>query len=233
MMRTILSTTILLLSHLLLVSAQQYGSFFTAIYINVSPSPILSSGQVSCNGMGYPAYCCPAGQYCAPDAAGHVACCAQGWSCQGYAGSNGGYTSGYNNGQYYTSSTWQARTSYVQVTSTVIVQATQATQQAVGGVGQFVVTTTTTTTEAVAIVSTISTTTTTTQAAAAGNVATNTCNGGVSVLTAQGGGLPITQTRGCDTLIIVNAGRSGGRVGFDQALRSAYCAALALWALYA
>ena len=84
--------------HYSLTNAQNsVGSFFTAIYIN---GAAVAPGQVSCSEMGQSQYCCGAGQSCAWDDAGKVACCASGYNCQGSAYSS---TAGAA-GQYYTSS---------------------------------------------------------------------------------------------------------------------------------
>ena len=63
-----------------LISAQQYGSFFTVIYLNGAP---ISSSQVSCSEMGQPSYCCASGQSCVWDNSGQLACCPQGTICSG------------------------------------------------------------------------------------------------------------------------------------------------------
>ncbi|KAL6720099.1 hypothetical protein ACLMJK_002020 [Lecanora helva] len=99
---------ILVIAHLLcvfsLASAQQVGSFFTAIYLNGAP---VASSQESCSNMGQPNYCCASGQSCAWDDGGKVACCASGTTCQGSAYGSGEYNqgAGAGAGQYYTSST--------------------------------------------------------------------------------------------------------------------------------
>ena len=112
------SSILFLLSlHHGLTSAQNsVGSFFTAIYLNGAP---VASYQSSCSNMGQPQYCCGAGQSCAWDDAGKVACCESGYNCQGSAySSNAGAA-----GQYYTSSssTWNQ----VQQTTTVYQSASQ------------------------------------------------------------------------------------------------------------
>ncbi len=70
-----------------LVSGQQYGSFFSVIYLNGAP---LSSSQVSCSHMGQPSYCCASGQSCAWDNSGQLACCPQGTTCSGNVGAVAG-----------------------------------------------------------------------------------------------------------------------------------------------
>lgn len=88
---------------------QQIGSFFTAIYLNGAP---VASYQSSCSNMGQGQYCCGAGQSCAWDDAGHVACCASGSNCQGSP-----YSSGAAAGAYNYQSSWQPpSSSYYQVT---------------------------------------------------------------------------------------------------------------------
>ena len=91
-------------------TAQQVGSFFTAIYINGQ----LSSNQVGCGSMGYTSYCCDGGQYCALDGNSQIACCASGSTCSGNVGA-------VNNGQYTQQSTQcacEGTTAAVQVVST-------------------------------------------------------------------------------------------------------------------
>lgn len=70
-----------------LISAQQYGSFFSVINLNGAP---ISSSQVSCSGMGQPSYCCASGQYCAWDNSGQLACCPDGTTCSGNVGAVAG-----------------------------------------------------------------------------------------------------------------------------------------------
>lgn len=102
---------------------QQIGSFFTAIYLNGAP---VASYQSSCSNMGQGQYCCGAGQSCAWDNSGHVACCASGTNCQGSPYSSGAAVGAYN----YQSSSWQQpSSSYYQVapiTTTVFTQQGQS-----------------------------------------------------------------------------------------------------------
>ena len=85
--------------------SQQIGSFFTAIYLTGAP---VASNQESCSNMGQGQYCCGAGQSCAWDDSGHVACCASGSNCQGspYGGAGAGagaynYQGGSSSSSYY------------------------------------------------------------------------------------------------------------------------------------
>ena len=66
-----------------IISAQQYGSFFSVTYLNGAP---ISSNQVSCAGIGQPSYCCASGHSCAWDNSGQLACCPQGTTCTGNVG---------------------------------------------------------------------------------------------------------------------------------------------------
>lgn len=83
-------------------SAQQIGSFFTAIYLNGAP---ISSSQISCSEISQPLYCCGSGYSCGWDDAGKVACCASGTTCEGSAY---GASAPAAAGQYYTSSSLYA-----------------------------------------------------------------------------------------------------------------------------
>lgn len=89
--------------------SQQIGSFFTAIYLNGAP---VASNQESCSNMGQGQYCCGAGQSCAWDDSGHVACCASGSNCQGspYGGAGAGA------GAYNYQGGGSSSSSYYQVT---------------------------------------------------------------------------------------------------------------------
>lgn len=93
----LLRLSLLLLSTSIIhhATAQNVGSFFTAIYINSGSQ--IGTNQVGCGSMGYNSYCCGSGQYCAMDGNSQIACCASGSSCSGAAGQ---YNNNNNNGQY-------------------------------------------------------------------------------------------------------------------------------------
>ena len=80
------------------------SSFFTAIYLNGAPLP---ASQISCSGMNQPSYCCNTGTTCEWDDAGHVACCASGYTCQGSP-----YSPGASEGQYQPQAETQTTTVY-------------------------------------------------------------------------------------------------------------------------
>lgn len=203
-------------------SAQQIGSFFTAIYLNGAPVSV-SSYQSSCSNMGQPNYGCPPGQSCAWDDQGKVACCAAGSTCQGSAYGAG---VGAPAGQYYTSqpSIWQPQqqtiTVYQSATSpdtngavVPIVPITQATL-----LTSYTPATTTTTKYSQYSSPTTTyqqTTTTVPPATAAGVTSSGICSTGYSTILEANVGLP-TRTVGC--LIIVNSGTERFRQIGDESI---------------
>ena len=171
------------------VSAQQYGSFFSVIYLNGAP---VSSSQVSCSEMGQPSYCCAAGQSCAWDNAGQLACCALGTTCSGTVGGAAGQD------------TEQA----VQQTQTVYRTSPQndcgcetTTTPVVNALPVVPVTQTLTTSTSPTL--SLITTTTTALAAGAAVVTNNNCPNGYSTVTEANVGAP-TRIVGC--YVIVDSG---------------------------
>lgn len=173
-----------------IVSAQQYGSFFSVTYLNGAP---LSSNQVSCSGIGQPSYCCASGHSCAWDNSGQIACCPQGTTCTGNVGVVAG--------PYTQQAVQQTQITY-QTVSTYDCGCTTSTTPAVNvlpvvPVAGTVITSTFPTSLQV------STTTTTTLVAGAAVVTNNACPNGYSTVTNANVGAP-TRVVGC--FVIIDSG---------------------------
>ena len=187
-----------------LISAQQYGSFFTVIYLNGAP---ISSSQVSCSEMGQPSYCCASGQACAWDNSGQLACCPHGTTCSGnVAAAQGQYTQ-----------------QVVQQTQTVYQTAPQndcgceetSSTPAVNVLPVVSVTSTLTTSTLPANIQTA--TITTTPVAGVAAVTPNSCPNGYSTITEANVGAP-TRVVGCYIIIDSSAERLSGGVFQRRAL---------------
>lgn len=183
-----------------LTSAQQYGSFFTVIYLNGAP---ISSSQVSCSEIGQPSYCCASGQSCAWDNTGQLACCAQGTTCSGNAGAA--------QGQYTEQVVQQTQTVYRTAPQNDCGCETTSSSPTVNVLPVVPITSTVTTSTLPPSLRTI-TTTTTTPAAGAAVVTNNNCPNGYSTVTEANVGAP-TRVVGCYVIIDSGAERLGGMCG--------------------
>ena len=170
-----------------IVSAQQYGSFFSVTYLNGAP---LSPNQVSCSGIGQPSYCCASGHSCAWDNAGQLACCPQGTTCTGNVGVVAG--------PYTQQAVQQTQVVYQTVSKNDCGCTTSSTPAVnvlpVVPVAGTVITSTLPTSLQ------ISTTTTTTLVAGAAVVTSNACPNGYSTVTNANVGTP-TRVVGCYVII--------------------------------
>ena len=190
---------LLLVSFLSRASAQQYGSFFSVIYLNGAP---ISSSQVSCSEMGQPSYCCASGQACAWDNSGQLACCPHGTTCSGNVGAV--------EGQHTEQVVQQTKTVYqtapqndcgcISTSSTLVVNALP------------VVPVTQTVTTSTSPVYSQTTTTTTTPVAGAAVVTNNNCPNGYSTLTEANVGAP-TRVVGCFVIVDSGVGRIASILG--------------------
>ena len=188
-----------------IISAQQYGSFFSVTYLNGAP---LASNQVSCAGIGQPSYCCASGHSCAWDNSGQLACCPQGTTCTGNVGVVAGpytqqavqQTQVANNCGCTTSSTPAVNVlPVVPVAGTVITSTLPTSLQ-------------------------VSTTTTTTLVAGA-VVTSNACPNGYSTVTEANVGTP-TRVVGC--YVIIDSGGDRQR----SLLREGVFLIITLWILW-
>lgn len=207
------------LSLLPLVSSQQYGSFFTAIYLNGAP---ISSSQVSCSEMGQPGYCCASGQSCAWDNSGQLACCLQGTTCSGSVGAA--------QGQHTEQVVQQTQTVYRTASQNDCSCETTSTVPAANVLPVAPVTRTVTTSTLPTNVQT--TTLTTTPVAGAAAVTNNNCPNGYSTVTKANVGAP-TRVVGCYVIIDSGAQRlkviSEGRIVMIMTL--GILVTLVAWAL--
>ena len=177
-----------------LISAQQYGSFFTVIYLNGAP---ISSSQVSCSEIGQPSYCCASGQSCAWDNSGQLACCPQGTTCSGsVAAAQGQYTQ-------------QTQTVYHTVPQNDCGCEETSSTTTVNVLPVVSVTSTVTTSTSTPNIQTI--TTTTTPVAGAAVVTANNCPNGYSTITEANVGAP-TRVVNCYVIIDSSAERLSGGV---------------------
>lgn len=170
-----------------LISAQQYGSFFTVIYLNGAP---ISSSQVSCSEMGQPSYCCASGQSCAWDNSGQLACCPQGTTCSGSVAAA--------QGQYTQQAVQQTQTVYQTVPQTDCGCEETSSTTTVNVLPVVSITSTVTTSTSTPNIQT--TTTTTAPVAGAAVVTTNNCPNGYSTITEANVGAP-TRVVGCYVII--------------------------------
>lgn len=180
-----------------LTSAQQYGSFFTAIYLNGAP---ISSSQVSCSEIGQPSYCCASGQSCAWDNSGQLACCIHGTICSGNAGAA--------QGQYTEQIVQPTQTVYRTEPQNDCGCETTSTSPTVNVLPVVPVTSTVTTSTLPPSLRTV-TTTTTTPVAGAAVVTNNNCLNGYSTITEANVGAP-TRVVGCYVIVESGADRLGG-----------------------
>ena len=174
-----------------LTSAQQYGSFFTVIYLNGAP---ISSSQVSCSEIGQPSYCCASGQSCAWDNSGQLACCAHGTTCSGNAGAA--------QGQYTEQVVQQTQTVYRTAPQNDCGCETTSSSPTVNVLPVLPISNTVTTSTLPPSLRTI-TTTIITPAAGAAVVTNNNCPNGYSTITEANVGAP-TRVVGC--YVIVDSG---------------------------
>ena len=186
------------------ISAQQYGSFFTVIYLNGAP---LSSSQVSCSEMGQPSYCCASGQACAWDNSGQLACCPQGTTCSGNVAAA--------QGQYTQQAVQQTQTVYQTAPQNDCGCEETSSTPTVNVLPVVSVTSTITTSTLPPTIQT--TTTTTTPVAGAAVVTTNNCPNGYSTITEANVGAP-TRVSGCYVIIDSSAERLLGGVFQGRAL---------------
>ena len=197
----------LLLPSLPQVSAQQqYGSFFSVIYLNGAP---VSPSQISCESMGQPLYCCSAGQSCAWDNIGQLACCPSGTTCSGnVAPAEGQYTEQVQQTQTIYRTATQNDCACVETTTTPVALP-------VVPVTRFITTSTSPTFQQ-------TTTTTTAPVIGPAAVTDNGCPNGYSTVTEANVGTP-TRVVGCFVIIDSGAGRvDGGLKGVLLLLSMAY-----------
>ena len=187
-----------------LISAQQYGSFFTVIYLNGAP---ISSSQVSCSEMGQPSYCCASGQACAWDNSGQLACCPHGTTCSGNVAAA--------QGQYTQQAVQQTQTVYQTVPQNDCGCEETSSTPTVKILPVVPVTSTVTTSTLPP--NTQTTTTTTTPVAGAAVVTANNCPNGYSTITEANVGAP-TRVVGCYVIIDSSAERLSGGVFRRRAL---------------